>query len=105
MNDLYCCRRGLAAARDIKKGELILRVPKGVLMTSQRLMRNDESLSIAVKKHASLCCTQVILLCSPFYCKNENLGFAIYGLNQKVFFFLEFSMCSTSNVKLTQTYC
>ncbi|XP_009765288.1 protein SET DOMAIN GROUP 40-like [Nicotiana sylvestris] len=52
--------RGLAAARDIKKGELILRVPKGVLMTSQRLMRNDESLSIAVKKHASLCCTQIL---------------------------------------------
>ncbi|OIT21918.1 PREDICTED: protein SET DOMAIN GROUP 40-like [Nicotiana attenuata] len=52
--------RGLAVARDIKKGELILRVPKGVLMTSQCLMRNDEALSIAVKKHPSLCCTQIL---------------------------------------------
>ncbi|PHU26732.1 hypothetical protein BC332_05064 [Capsicum chinense] len=52
--------RGLAAARDVRKGELILSVPKGALMTSQSLMMNDEALSIAVKKHPSLSSTQIL---------------------------------------------
>ncbi|XP_059290788.1 protein SET DOMAIN GROUP 40 isoform X2 [Lycium ferocissimum] len=51
--------RGLEAARDIRKGELILSVPKGALMTSQSLMMNDEVLSIAVKKHPTLSSTQI----------------------------------------------
>ncbi|KAF7135514.1 hypothetical protein RHSIM_Rhsim08G0021900 [Rhododendron simsii] len=38
--------RGLAAARDLRKGELILRVPKSALMTRESLMR-DEKLSVA----------------------------------------------------------
>ncbi|XP_049384686.1 protein SET DOMAIN GROUP 40 [Solanum stenotomum] len=54
--------RGLAAVRDIKKGELILRVPKGALMTSQNLMMNDEAFSIAVKNHPSLCSTQILVV-------------------------------------------
>uniref|UniRef100_A0A3Q7F5J8 SET domain-containing protein n=1 Tax=Solanum lycopersicum TaxID=4081 RepID=A0A3Q7F5J8_SOLLC len=52
--------RGLAAVRDIKKGELILRVPKGALMTSQNLMMNDVAFSIAVKNHPSLSSAQIL---------------------------------------------
>ncbi|XP_055805743.1 protein SET DOMAIN GROUP 40 [Solanum dulcamara] len=52
--------RGLAAARDIRKWELILRVPKDALMTSQNLMMNDYAFSIAVKKHPSLSSTQIL---------------------------------------------
>ncbi|XP_060194309.1 protein SET DOMAIN GROUP 40 [Lycium barbarum] len=52
--------RGLEAARDIRKGELILSVPKGALMTSQSLMMNDEVLSIAMKKHPTLSSTQIL---------------------------------------------
>ncbi|OIT35875.1 protein set domain group 40 [Nicotiana attenuata] len=52
--------RGLAAARDIRKGDLILKVPNGALMTSQSLMINDEVLSIVVKKHPSLSSTQIL---------------------------------------------
>ncbi|RVW19798.1 Protein SET domain group 40 [Vitis vinifera] len=40
--------RGLAAARDLSQGELILTVPKSALMTSQSLLK-DEKLSVAVK--------------------------------------------------------
>ncbi|KAI8540962.1 hypothetical protein RHMOL_Rhmol08G0025800 [Rhododendron molle] len=50
--------RGLAAARDLRKGELILRVPKSALMTRESLMR-DEKLSVAVSKYPSLASTQV----------------------------------------------
>ncbi|KAK4347639.1 hypothetical protein RND71_033978 [Anisodus tanguticus] len=52
--------RGLEAARDIWKGELILRVPERALMTSQSLMMNDEAFSIAVKKHPSLSSAQIL---------------------------------------------
>lgn len=54
------CRRGLAAARDLRKGELILRVPKSALMTRESLMR-DEKLSVAVNKYPSLSSTQVCI--------------------------------------------
>ncbi|KAL2247379.1 UNVERIFIED_CONTAM: Protein SET DOMAIN GROUP 40, partial [Sesamum indicum] len=50
--------RGLAAARRIRKGELILRVPKAALVTSDCLISNDEKLSAALGKYPSLSCTQ-----------------------------------------------
>ncbi|KAL3525098.1 hypothetical protein ACH5RR_013470 [Cinchona calisaya] len=52
--------RGLAAARDLRKGELILRVPKKALMTSECLMRNDQTLSASIKRHAFLSSTQIL---------------------------------------------
>lgn len=52
--------RGLAAARDIRKGELILRVPKGALMTSESLMMKDQTLLSAVKRHPALSSTQIL---------------------------------------------
>ncbi|KAI8540961.1 hypothetical protein RHMOL_Rhmol08G0025800 [Rhododendron molle] len=54
--------RGLAAARDLRKGELILRVPKSALMTRESLMR-DEKLSVAVSKYPSLASTQIFTVC------------------------------------------
>lgn len=50
--------RGLAAARDLRKGELVLRVPKSALMTSQSLMK-DQKLSFSVQKYSHLCSTQL----------------------------------------------
>ncbi|KAE9466281.1 hypothetical protein C3L33_01807, partial [Rhododendron williamsianum] len=54
--------RGLAAARDLRMGELILRVPKSALMTRESLMR-DEKLSVAVNKYPSLSSTQIFTVC------------------------------------------
>ncbi|CAI9265474.1 unnamed protein product [Lactuca saligna] len=51
--------RGLCAVRDLQKGQLILRVPKSALMTSQTLMMNDHKLSISISKF-SLSSTQIL---------------------------------------------
>ncbi|KAD0812907.1 hypothetical protein R6Q59_007983 [Mikania micrantha] len=51
--------RGLCAVRDLQKGELMLKVPKSALMTSQTLMLNDHSLSVAVSR-SSLSSTQIL---------------------------------------------
>jgi hypothetical protein len=53
-----CCSRGLGAVRDLRKGELILRVPKSALMTRESLLK-DHKLSVAVNKHPSLSSIQV----------------------------------------------
>lgn len=50
--------RGLAAARDIRKGELILKVPKRALITSESFMMKDELLCASFKVHSSLSFTQ-----------------------------------------------
>ncbi|CAL5373720.1 unnamed protein product [Camellia sinensis] len=50
--------RGLAAIRDLRKGELILRVPKSALITTQILLK-DQPLSLSINKHPSLSSTQV----------------------------------------------
>ncbi|XP_057971691.1 protein SET DOMAIN GROUP 40 isoform X1 [Malania oleifera] len=54
--------RGLAAVRDLRKGELILRVPKSALLTRENLLK-DENLSLTVKKHASLSSSQILAVC------------------------------------------
>ncbi|KAJ9540914.1 hypothetical protein OSB04_027420 [Centaurea solstitialis] len=51
--------RGLCAVRDLQKGQLILRVPKSALMTSQTLILNDHRLSISLPKF-SLSSTQIL---------------------------------------------
>lgn len=55
--------RGLAALRDIKKGELILSVPKSALITSETLLMKDCKLSLAVSTHSSLSSTQILTVC------------------------------------------
>ncbi|OMO88849.1 hypothetical protein COLO4_20051 [Corchorus olitorius] len=54
--------RGLAAVRDLTKGELVLKVPKSALITSQSLS-NDVTLSAAFEAHPSLSAAQVLIVC------------------------------------------
>ncbi|KAM7523907.1 hypothetical protein LguiA_013809 [Lonicera macranthoides] len=53
--------RGIGAVRDLRKGELILRVPKSALMTSESLMK-DHTLSVAVRNHSSLSPIQILIV-------------------------------------------
>lgn len=52
------CRRGLAAARDLEKGERVLRVPKAALLTSESVLA-DERLAAGVKRRPQLSAAQV----------------------------------------------
>ncbi|KAK4798318.1 hypothetical protein SAY86_030644 [Trapa natans] len=52
--------RGLAAARDIVKGDLILRVPKSALLTTQHLLLTDGPFSIAVHGYPYLSPSQLL---------------------------------------------
>ncbi|XP_012841547.1 PREDICTED: protein SET DOMAIN GROUP 40 [Erythranthe guttata] len=52
--------RGLAAARDLRKGELVLRVPKAALITSDRLINDDPILSSALVNYPSLSSNQIL---------------------------------------------
>ncbi|KAI9118085.1 hypothetical protein K1719_010417 [Acacia pycnantha] len=54
--------RGLGAVRDLRRGELILRVPKSALMTSENVMQ-DKKLSIAVNNHPYLSSSQILIVC------------------------------------------
>jgi len=62
----YCfgelCSRGLGAVRDLKRGEIILRVPKSALMTSESVIMEDKKLCLGVNRHSSLSSVQVFLL-------------------------------------------
>lgn len=54
--------RGLGAARDLEKGELVLKVPKSALITRESLLLKDDKLSLALSTHCSLSPTQGGLL-------------------------------------------
>ncbi|KAI4299665.1 hypothetical protein L6164_033100 [Bauhinia variegata] len=54
--------RGLGALRDLRRGELILKVPKSALMTSESVME-DNHLAIAVNRHPSLSFAQILVVC------------------------------------------
>lgn len=55
--------RGLAAVRDLRKGEMILRVPKSMLMTRDSVMDKDQTIAHALKLYPSLSSTQVLAVC------------------------------------------
>ncbi|XP_061347568.1 protein SET DOMAIN GROUP 40 [Gastrolobium bilobum] len=55
--------RGLGAVRDLRRGEIILRVPKSALMTSESVMEDDEKLCVAVNKHSSVSSAQILIVC------------------------------------------
>ncbi|XP_071722759.1 protein SET DOMAIN GROUP 40 [Rutidosis leptorrhynchoides] len=55
--------RGLGAVRDLKKGELILIVPKSALITTQALSLNDHKLSVALCSYPFLSSTQRLIVC------------------------------------------
>ncbi|KAK8327676.1 hypothetical protein V6Z12_A11G198800 [Gossypium hirsutum] len=50
--------RGVAALRPISKAELLLKVPKSALITTDSLLSRDETLSLALKAHPSYSSTQ-----------------------------------------------
>ncbi|KAG1355296.1 hypothetical protein COCNU_07G014080 [Cocos nucifera] len=66
--------RGLAAARDLRKGELILRVPRAALLTSESVLK-DERLASCVSRHPRLSSTQVgfFSLCCSFSACSHSL--------------------------------
>ncbi|KAM5558306.1 protein SET DOMAIN GROUP 40 [Rosa sericea] len=55
--------RGLGAARDLEKGELVLKVPKSALFTRESLLLKDDQLTVAVNAHSSLSPTQTLTVC------------------------------------------
>ncbi|KAL1186660.1 hypothetical protein V6Z11_A01G193800 [Gossypium hirsutum] len=55
--------RGVAALRPISKGELLLKVPKSALITTDSLLSRDETLSLVLKAHPSHSSTQVFTIC------------------------------------------
>ncbi|RZB70044.1 protein SET DOMAIN GROUP 40 isoform X2 [Glycine soja] len=54
--------RGLGAVRDLRRGEIVLRVPKSALMTRETVME-DKKLCDAVNRHSSLSSAQILIVC------------------------------------------
>ncbi|KAK7321459.1 hypothetical protein VNO77_32120 [Canavalia gladiata] len=54
--------RGLCAVRDLRKGEIILTIPKSALMTRESVME-DKKLCVAVNRHSSLSSVQIMIVC------------------------------------------
>uniref|UniRef100_A0A0D9WYP1 SET domain-containing protein n=1 Tax=Leersia perrieri TaxID=77586 RepID=A0A0D9WYP1_9ORYZ len=56
--------RGLAAARDLRRGELVLRVPRAALFTSDRVMDDDPGIASAVANYRPrLSSIQTLIIC------------------------------------------
>ncbi|CAL9230627.1 unnamed protein product [Arabidopsis halleri] len=55
--------RGLGAVRELKKGELVLKVPRNALMTTETMVAKDRKLNDAVILHGSLSSTQILSVC------------------------------------------
>jgi hypothetical protein len=72
-------RRGLGAARELSRGEMVLRVPKAALLTTESVL-SDPKISSFVESHKHLSPVQVgICFCSfPFQ-------FSIYQLSSGPF--------------------
>ncbi|XP_010549798.1 PREDICTED: protein SET DOMAIN GROUP 40 [Tarenaya hassleriana] len=54
--------RGLGAGRELRRGELVLKVPRNALMTRENMLK-DWKLAVAVDRHASLSSTQILAVC------------------------------------------
>ena len=72
---LGLCRRGLAASRDLRRGELVLRVPKSALMTRESYERLEtlfrsqgHFLSIPCSGNALLGCSENLQGVRKFSC-------------------------------------
>lgn len=55
--------RGLAAARDLRQGEMVLRVPRSALMTSDSVMLGDKKIAACVARYPRLSATQILIAC------------------------------------------
>lgn len=65
----------MAAARDLTKGELILRVPKTALFTTECLLKSDQKLSLAVNRHLFLSPSQVFFTFIDIMFRNWDFSF------------------------------
>lgn len=54
--------RGLAAARDLEKGEIILKVPKNALMSRESVMADGGQLAKCLGRNPNLSSTQVLVI-------------------------------------------
>lgn len=70
----------MAAARDLTKGELILRVPKTALFTTECLLKSDQKLSLAVNRHLFLSPSQVFFTFIDIMFRNWDFSFFFFGL-------------------------
>lgn len=61
-------RRGLGAVRELKKGELVLKVPRNALLTTESMVAKDWKVNDAVNLHGSLSSTKVLFFICPFEC-------------------------------------
>ncbi|CAD6223819.1 unnamed protein product [Miscanthus lutarioriparius] len=56
--------RGLAAARDLRRGELVLRAPRAALLTSDRVTADDPRIAACVNAHRPrLSSVQILIVC------------------------------------------
>ncbi|XP_031474488.1 protein SET DOMAIN GROUP 40 [Nymphaea colorata] len=55
--------RGLAAARELRKGETILKVPRRALMCRDSVLEGDKCLAASVERYPHLSPTQVLAVC------------------------------------------
>ncbi|CAG7891792.1 unnamed protein product [Brassica rapa] len=55
--------RGLGAVRELRKGELVLKVPRNALLTTESMVAKDQNLRDSVNLHASLSSTQILSVC------------------------------------------
>ncbi|RCV12982.1 hypothetical protein SETIT_2G310400v2 [Setaria italica] len=56
--------RGLAAARDLRRGELVLRVPRAALLTSDRVTADDPRVAACISAHRPhLSSVQILIVC------------------------------------------
>ncbi|CAH2072541.1 unnamed protein product [Thlaspi arvense] len=55
--------RGLGAVRELRKGELVLKVPRKALLTTETMVAKDQALRDAVSVHGSLSSTQILSVC------------------------------------------
>ncbi|ESW13964.1 hypothetical protein PHAVU_008G241400 [Phaseolus vulgaris] len=64
--------RGLGAVRDLRRGEIVLSVPKSALMTRENVME-DKKLCFAVNRHSCLSSAQILIVCLLYeVCKGKT---------------------------------
>lgn len=55
--------RGLGAVRELRKGELVLKVPRKALLTTESMLAKDDNLRDSINLHPSLSSTQRLSVC------------------------------------------
>ncbi|KAJ6792180.1 protein SET DOMAIN GROUP 40 [Iris pallida] len=55
--------RGMAAARELRRGEPVLRVPRAAILTTDSVVAADERIASCVRKHSHLSSTKILTVC------------------------------------------